>query len=137
MEDTTFLRSNRHSCYNLRYHLILVTKYRKPAISDEVLKTIRGVVENVFNKSGCELIALNHDKDHIHILFIAPPQIQLSSMINNLKTVTSRLVRRDHKAWLSKFYWEPIFWSRSYYIGSVGDTTAAIVEMYIQNQGKK
>ena len=137
MEDGTFLRTNRHSCYNLRYHLILTTKYRKPAINKEVLKTIQDTIENIFSKNGCELIAINHDKDHIHVLFVAPPQIQLSAMINNLKSVTSRFVRRDHEAWLSRFYWEPVFWSRSYYIGSVGDTTAAIVEMYIQNQGKK
>lgn len=137
MNTNNFLRTNRHSCYNLAYHLVLVTKYRKPAINDGVLATIRGAIEKTFSNNGCELIALNHDKDHIHVLFIAPPQVQLSSMINNLKTVTSRLVRRDHEEWLQQFYWEPVFWSRSYYIGSVSDTTTEVVEMYIRNQGTK
>ena len=137
MENNDFFRSNRHSCYNLQYHLVLVTKYRKPAINDAVLSTIHDCIDNLFEKSKCEVITLNHDYDHIHLLFTAPPQVQLSSMINNLKTVTSRLVRRDHPDWVSQFYWDSVFWSRSYYIGSVGDVTTAIVDTYIQNQRKE
>lgn len=52
----------------------------------------------------------------------------------NIKTVTSRMVRKEHSAWMSKFYWKPIFWSRSYYIGTIGEATIEIVERYIQNQ---
>ena len=101
---------NCHCRHNLTYHLVLVTKYRHPAITD------------------------NYDIDHVHIMFSAPPQVRLSTLVNNIKTVTSRMVRKEHSAWMSKFYWKPIFWSRSYYIGTIGEATIEIVERYIQNQ---
>ena len=134
MNDNNFYKKNRHSCFNLQYHLIMTTKYRKPAINDAVFETIRAAIEKIFEGNGCEIVVLNHDYDHIHMLFMALPQTNLANMINNLKTVTSRLVRRDHPAWLSQFYWKPYFWSRSYFIGTVGDVTTAIVEAYIQSQ---
>lgn len=134
MQNDSLYSRNRHSCFNLQYHLILVTKYRKPAISDEVFQTIQDSIIKILDINKCELIVLNHDHDHIHLLFNAPPQIQLSSMINGIKTVTSRIVRRDHSQWLAQFYWKPVFWSRSYFICSVGDVTTAIVEAYIENQ---
>ena len=137
MAQDILVEKNRHSCYNLQYHLVLVTKYRRPAINDDVLSTIENVIHNIFEKNKCRLIVLNHDSDHIHLMFSAPPQVQLSSVINNLKTVTSRLIRRDHLDWVQKFYWEPVFWSRSYYIGSVGDMTTEIVKLYIENQRNK
>lgn len=134
MECNNFYQTNRHSCFNLQYHLVLVTKYRKPAIDDAVMETIRTTIERIFENNGCQIIVLNHDYDHIHLLFTAMPQVQLSTMINNLKTVTSRMVRKYHSDWLQQFYWKPYFWSRSYYVGSVGDTTTEIVETYIHNQ---
>ena len=134
MEDNKFYRKNRHSCFNLQYHLIMTTKYRKPAINDKVFATIRTAIEKIFAGNGCEIVALNHDHDHIHMLFTAMPQTNLSSMVCNLKTVTSRLVRRDHPAWLSQFYWKPYFWSKSYFICTVGDVTTAVVEAYILDQ---
>lgn len=137
MKENKYFRQNRHSCYNLQYHLVLVTKYRKPAINDAVLDTIRGVIDNTFSKNKCEIIALNHDTDHIHLMFVAPPQVCLSNMINSIKTVSSRLIRRDHTAWVNRFYRDSVFWSRSYYIGSVGDTTSEIVKLYVENQRKE
>ena len=131
------IKKNRHSCFVLQYHLVLVTKLRHPAINEEVFKTVSETIQRIFSGNGCEIITLNYDCDHTHMLFTAPPQIQLSAMINNLKTVTSRMVRRDHAAWLRQFYWKPFFWNRSYFISSVGDVTTAIIDAYIQSQRKK
>ena len=126
-----------HCRFTLRYHLVLATKYRRPAINDAVLETIRTVAEQVFAAHGCRILAMNHDRDHLHVMFSATPKTDLVRLIGSLKTATSRTVRKQHATWLSRFYWKPVFWNRSYYIGTVGDTTAEIVEMYIKNQGKK
>ncbi len=114
---------NCHCRYNLYYHLVLVTKYRNPAINDDVLKTTKECVEEIFRRNKCEIHAINYDTDHIHIMFSAPPQI----FVGNLKTVTSQMVRKNHSAWIGKFYWKPIFWSRSYYLGTIGETTIETV----------
>ena len=125
---------NCHCRYNLTYHLVLVTKYRHPAITDKVFSTLEKHITSILEMNKCELKALNYDIDHVHIMFSAPPQVRMSTLVNNIKTVTSRMVRKEHSAWMSKFYWKPIFWSRSYYIGTIGEATIEIVERYIQNQ---
>ncbi|PRR59242.1 IS200/IS605 family transposase [Borreliella burgdorferi] len=78
----------------------------------------------------------NHDKDHIHLLLKFTPNIQPSKFINNLKTVSSRLIRKKYSTYLDKYYWKPYFWSRSYCLISTGGASIDIIKKYIQNQNK-
>ncbi|WP_376984252.1 IS200/IS605 family transposase (plasmid) [Borrelia recurrentis] len=78
----------------------------------------------------------NHDKDHIHLLLEFTPNIQPSKFINNLKTVSSRLIRKKYSTHLDKYYWKPYFWSRSYCLISTGGASIDIIKKYIQNQNK-
>jgi len=132
------IKSNRHSCYKLEYHLVVVTEYRKKLINDEIKQLLIEKTKYLFEeKWGCEIININTDKDHVHVLFSAPPQICLSHLINNYKTVTSRLIRKEYSDYLKQFYYDnKIFWTASYYIGSISDTTEDVVNNYIDNQGK-
>ena len=130
----TEYRTNRHSCYSLKYHLVVVTKYRHKCINKEVMNRLIEISNNIFDKWNCSILEINGEADHLHILFEAPPQVQLSKLINNFKTVSSRLIRKDFAEYLSKFYWKPYFWSESYLILSTGGATINIIEQYIQNQ---
>ncbi|WP_279145690.1 IS200/IS605 family transposase [Clostridium tyrobutyricum] len=130
----TEYRTNRHSCYSLKYHLVVVTKYRHKCINKEVMNRLIEISNNIFDKWNCSILEINGEADHLHILFEAPPQVQLSKLINNFKTVSSRLIRKDFAEYLSKFYWKPYFWSESYLILSTGGATIDIIEQYIQNQ---
>lgn len=84
--------------------------------------------------SPCTIKAVNTDLDHIHILFEAPPQVQLSKLANNYKTVTSRLIRKNFSEQLKPYYWKPYFWSDSYFVCSVSDRTESAVKSYIDSQ---
>ena len=130
----TEYKTNRHSCYSLKYHLVVVTKYRHKCINKEVMNRLIEISNNIFDKWNCSILEINGEADHLHILFEAPPQVQLSKLINNFKTVSSRLIRKDFAEYLSKFYWKPYFWSESYLILSTGGATIDIIEQYIQNQ---
>lgn len=132
------IKNNRHACYKLEYHLIVVTKYRKKLINNTLKIDLINETKILFEeKWHCEIININTDQDHIHILFSATPQICLSHFINNYKTVTSRLIRKKYLTYLKQFYYtNKLFWSDSYYIGSISDTTEDIVKRYINNQGK-
>ena len=135
MSNNTLYKRNRHSYYNLNYHLVVVTKYRHPVLNDDIDKRLKEIVMNVFEtKWDCKIIKVETNMDHIHILFEAQPQVQLSTLINNFKTVSSRLVRKEFSEYLQPYYWKPYFWSRSYYIGAVSDTTEEVVKAYIENQ---
>ena len=128
---------NRHSVYSLKYHLVVVTKYRHPCIHEEMFTLLHNKTIELFDNWGCSLIEMNHNKDHIHLLFSAPPQIQLSKLVNNYKTVTSRAVRKHFDEYLKTFYWEKTFWSRSYLILSSGGAPIDVIKKYIEEQGKE
>lgn len=132
-------QKNRHSCYYLKYHLVVVIKYRHPVL--EIVEIRNRLLELSFelfeHDWGCKIENINTDKDHIHILFTAKPQIQLSKLVNNYKTVTSRLLRKEFSELLSTYFWKPYFWSDSYFIGTVSDVTEKMVSRYIDDQGKK
>lgn len=137
MSESEEYNKNRHAVYKLRYHLVVVTKYRHPVIEellkDRLIDISYDIIENRWKS---EIIEINTDKDHIHILFETSPQTQLSKLINNYKTVTSRLIRKEFEEQLRPYYWKPYFWSDTYFISSVSEISEAMIKRYIQSQGK-
>ena len=129
------LRSNRHSIYDLEYHLVVVTKYRHPVLINDIANRLTEISYKIINNSfSCNIIEINTSLDHVHILFEAPPQVQLSKLINNYKTVTSRLLRKEFANFLQQYYWKPYFWSMSYFVCTVSDRSHENVKNYIETQ---
>lgn len=130
-------RTNRHSCYLLEYHLVVVTKYRHPVLKDKLKERLIELSYSIIEGNwGCIIHEINTADDHVHILFEAKPQVQLSKLANNYKTVTSRLLRKEFSEELKPYYWKPYFWSDSYFICTVSDRTHNVVKAYTQNQGQ-
>src|SRR5919199_2835839 len=122
MTSSTKLKTRSNSAFRLIYHLVLVTKFRKKALTGEILDRLEKIFMLILNKWDCEMIEFGGENDHIHILFEAIPSVDLSKLVNNLKTVSSRLIRRDYASHLQQFYWseKPMFWGGSYVLISVG-----------------
>lgn len=136
MNNAEYMK-NRHSCYYLKYHLVVVVKYRHPIFNNlEIKEKLLSISYDILEKEwGCKIENINTDVDHIHILFSSKPQIQLSKLINNYKTVTSRLIRKQFVEEIEQYFWKPYFWSDSYFIGTVSDTTEQMIHKYIEEQG--
>ncbi|WP_083764321.1 IS200/IS605 family transposase (plasmid) [Borrelia recurrentis] len=130
------LTFNNHCVYSINYHLVLVTKYRHKCINAELSSSFYQIILNICSLWKITLNEFNHDKDHIHLLLEFIPNIQPSTFINNLKTVSSRLIRKKYSTHLDKYYWKPYFWSRSYCLISTGGASIDIIKKYIQNQNK-
>lgn len=131
-------RTNRHSCYDLEYHLVVVTKYRHPVINGAFKDRLTELTYRIFEENfQCYVNEVNTDKDHIHILFEAPPQVALSSLVCSYKTVTARLLRKEFAEYLAPFYWKPYLWSRSYFVCTVSERSHELITEYIRNQGNK
>lgn len=128
------LRSHSHCVYKLTYHLVLVTKYRHKCITKEILEFLKKNIEDNLNKNDIELLEFNGESDHIHLLIEAHPSMELSKVINNIKTVSSRMVRKEFKDYLEKYYWKPYFWKRGYCIITTGGATIDIIKKYIEEQ---
>lgn len=100
----------------------------------EVLARMIEIVHANCLKWNCEVIEVNGEVDHIHLLFGYYPQMQLSKFINNLKTVTSRLIRKDFGEQVSSYYRNTAFWNESYFIASCGGVTIEKLKAYVQSQ---
>lgn len=125
---------NRHSCFLLPYHLVLVTKYRHPVIHGELETALKEYIEQYFKDRDLNLTAIEGMPDHLHILFDAKPNMNLSEFINAFKSASSRMIRKQFSEELKPYYWKPYFWSLSYFIGAVSERTASAVKAYIEAQ---
>ena len=134
MDKKQKLTTLNHCVFSIHFHLVLVTKYRKKCISAEILHELKNIFTNLCKKWECELVEFNGEPDHVHLLLALTPRVQPSKFVNNLKTVSSRLLRRDFKEHLAKFFWKPIFWSRTYCLISCGGAPLDIIKQYIDNQ---
>ncbi len=127
-------RAHHHAKYDLKYHLVLVTKYRKKCITKEMLKRLEEIIRDICKKWDVEVLEFSGEEDHIHLLISAHPSMELSKFINNLKTISSRLIRKEFNEHLSKFYWKPYFWTRAYFIATTGGAPLEVIKQYIQSQ---
>ena len=127
-------KTNRHCCYYLQYHMVLITKFKHPVIEGDIETRLYEIFQDLFSGAKCKILEVNSDKDYVHILFEAPPQVALSHLANSVKTVTSRRLRKEFAEQLAPFYWKPFFWSESYFVSTVSERSAAAVQQYIQNQ---
>ena len=135
-ESINYYYTNRHAVYLLQYHLVVVTKYRHKVINNELKDRLIEISYSIIESDWkSKIISINTDEDHVHILFETSPQTQLSKLINNYKTVTSRLIRKEFSKQLEQYYWKTYFWSDTYFISSVSDTSEAMIKRYIEKQG--
>lgn len=127
--------TNRHSCFLLRYHMVLVTKYRKPVLTGTVRDLVYQTIEDIFNEKGLHILEMNGKADHVHILFEADPFTAPGQLVNVVKTKTSRFARKQYgDTLLKKYYWKPLFWSDSYYVETASEKSLDHIRAYIQNQ---
>jgi putative transposase len=118
------------------YHLVLVIKYRRNIIDDEISTRLKNIFEYIAPNYNIVLQEWNHDKDHVHILFKAEPNTHLSKFINAYKSASSRLVKKEYPI-IKEILWEEHFWSRSFCLLTTGGAPIDVIRQYIQSQGEK
>jgi putative transposase len=114
--------------------LVFTTKYRRGALTDPILARCQQVMADVCTDFGAELAEFNGEDDHVHLLVRYPPAIALSKLVNSLKGVSSRYLRREFAGHLSRYLSGDHLWSPSYFAASCGGAPLAVVKEYIENQ---
>jgi len=128
------LKTLYHCVFNLQYHLVIVTKDRRKCITAPMLARLKELLAATTAKWGGELLECNGEADHVHLLLSLSPTVQLSTFVNNLKTVSSRLIRKEFGGELARWYRKPVFWSRSYCVISCGGAPLSVLRQYIEQQ---
>ena len=128
------LDTNNHSVFLLYYHLVLVIKYRRKVINGKVNDKLKEIFLYLQPKYNITMQEWNYDKDHVHILFKAHPNTEISKFINAYKSASSRLIKKEYPD-IRKYLWKEYFWSRSYCLITTGGAPIETVKQYIQTQG--
>ena len=130
------LDSNNHSVFMMCYHLIFVVKYRRDVIDDIISRRLKEIFEYIAVSYNITLQEWNHDKDHVHILFKAQPNSNISKFINAYKSASSRLIKKEFPL-LKKKLWKEFFWSRSFCLITAGNVSLDVLKQYIESQGER
>lgn len=129
------LDGNTHSVFNINYHMVFCTKYRKKVIDDDISLRLKEIFLKIAPTYQISLNEWEHDKDHVHILIKATPKTELSKFINAYKSASSRLIKKEFPV-IKEHLWKEYFWSRSFLVISVGGAPIETIKQYIKNQGK-
>ena len=129
------LKTSNHAAYSLQYHIILSIKYRHKCLTAEMMERLRSIFADVSESWRCKLIEFGGGADHVHLLVEAHPSMNLARFVGNLKTVSSRYMRKEFAQHLSQFFWKLRFWNSAYGVVSAGGH-ASIEQLlaYIQDQ---
>ena len=117
--------------YNLGYHLIWTTKYRRDVLTDEVSDRMKVLLNEKAVEMGCEIENMEFMRDHVHLFVKAKPTLPPHFIVQQFKGYTSRVLRGEFKELRSRI---PSLWTRSYYVESVGNISEESIKKYIDNQ---
>ncbi len=123
----------RHSVTKLVVHLVFTTKYRRKLFDGYMIQQLRESFESACEKLECELLEMDGESDHVHLLVAYPPKLAISVMVNNLKSTSSRRLRilNTHLTSQSK---AGLMWSRSYFACSAGGASIETLKGYVNSQ---
>ncbi len=122
-----------HSVYDIKYHIIWVTKYRYQVLQGEIALRARELIRQTCMSRDVSIIQGSVGKDHVHILVSSPPTLAPAKLVQYIKGRSSRLIQEEFPH-LHKKYWGQHMWGRGYFCSTVGNVTEETIRMYIENQ---
>jgi putative transposase len=137
MADDNQIRTGRNCIFKMHVHLVFVTKRRREVFDEPALEQLKLIFSDVCSDFGATLMEMAGGDDHVHLQVEYPPKVSVSHLVNSLKGVSSRMLRKYRPA-LESRYWKGSLWSPSYFASSCGGASVAIVRQYIeQEQGAR
>lgn len=133
MSDYNEIRHGRHCVFKMHVHLVFVTKYRRMVFDGDAIERLRMIFTKVCADFEAQLIEMDGEIDHVHLLVEYPPKVPVSALVNSLKGVSSRLLRKERTD-IQEHYWKGKLWSPSYFASSCGGAPVSIVRQYIEQQ---
>ena len=122
-----------HTVYDIKYHIIWVTKYRYKVLSKNIAIRLRELIRQGCEARGITIVQGSIGKDHVHLLLSCSPNICPSKLVQYLKGRSSRLVQEEFSE-LKKRYWGQHLWARGYFCATVGSVTEETIRRYIESQ---
>jgi len=125
-----------HTVYDLKYHLVWITKYRKPILTGDVARRARELIWEICEGKAIEITKGRISRDHVDIFVSVPPHISVSQLVQWLKAKTSLKMMMEYKSF-SRMFWGRHIWARAYLVASSGNVTDETIIQYIEQQGQE
>ena len=126
-------KSGSHTRYDIKYHIVWISKYRKPILIGPVAERLREIIRQICMQNEITIIKGHVSKDHIHLLVSCSPSLAVSRLVQKLKGTSSHKLFSEF-AHLHKQYWGQHLWSRGYFVATTGTITDEIIREYIDHQ---
>ena len=133
MEGMENYRTSSHSRYDIKFHFVWVTKYRKQVLTGAVGLRVRELVREICRTQDIEILQGSVSADHVHVLLSCPPNLSPSKIMQYIKGKTSRKLMMEFQH-VQKLYWGRHFWARGYFVASSGNVTDEVIMEYIRSQ---
>ena len=133
MAENNDIRHGRHCVFKMHVHLVFVAKYRHRVFDGAAVQRLRAIFGKVCAGFEAHLIEMDGEDDHVHLLVEYPPKLAVSALVNSLKGVSSRLLRKERPD-IRDRYWKGALWSPSYFASSCGGAPISIIRQYIEQQ---
>ena len=131
------LRRGRTCVFNINYHIVWSTKYRRKVLSDDIEKRLKELLIDVGKQKGFDIAEIEvAQKDHVHVFVSAIPKISISYIAKMMKGISGRLLLKEFPE-ISKQLWNGELWNPSYYVETIGSVSEEAIRKYIQNQEKE
>src|SRR5574343_1294824 len=128
------VRTGRHCVFMMHVHLVFVTKYRRGVFTKEILDDLQTIFAKVCSDFEAELVEFDGEDDHVHLLVNYPPKVAVSALVNSLKGVSSRMIRKKNDPSIRKKLWGGALWSPSSFAGSCGGALIENIRQYIEQK---
>ena len=129
-------RTGSHTVYDLKYHIVWITKYRKQILRGDIAERVRDLVREICLANDVEIVKGHVSKDHVHIFVSVPPYISVSKLVQRIKGKTSRKLLMEYTR-LSNEFWGRHLWARGFFAVSSGNITDEVIIKYIEEQGRE
>lgn len=128
--------SKNHSKFLIKYHIILVCKYRKQLLVGAVEYDMKKIMQHISEMSDFDIEVMETDKDHLHMMVRSDPKLSPLQIVRRLKQMSTTAVWKKYGDFLRhNFYKEHTFWTDGYFVSSIGNVSQEIIKKYIENQG--
>ena len=127
------IRHGRHCVSQLHVQLVFVTKYRDRIFDGDAINRLRAIFAKVCTDFESQLVEMDGEDNHVHLLVNYPPKHSISALVNSLKGVSSRMLRLERPDLVGR-YWKGVLWSPSYFAASCGGAPVDILKAYMEQQ---
>ena len=126
-------RKGGHTRYDLKYHLVWITKYRYSVLRGDIALRARDLIREICQSREVLILRGSLAPDHVHILVSSPPSLSVSKLVQYVKGRSSHKLQREFPS-LRKRYWGQHLWARGYFCATVGAVDEESIKLYIESQ---